>query len=224
MAAGARAAQVSTENLEKVRKVKTRHQRLLARATTVREELERFLEDDDDMAKMCLSRRAEVWHNPTPPLLAHICACTVSASCKAPTSLPATPLPPLPSRRQPATQAASYPAPIVQGSPAHTRGPWTESPVWVKTCCLGIGTGRKLTRHRGGVLLQGCRVSHREACCSHMQRCRKLQCFHEEPLSLVLPLVERPGVVPPTRRQTMRSRWRWRRARVWTARRHRRRP
>lgn len=54
------AAQVTTDNLERVRKVKTRHQRLLARTTTVREELERFLEDDDDMAKMCLTRRAEV--------------------------------------------------------------------------------------------------------------------------------------------------------------------
>ena len=53
-------AQVSTVNLERVRKVKTRHQRLLSRVTTVREELERFLEDDDDMAKMCLTRRREV--------------------------------------------------------------------------------------------------------------------------------------------------------------------
>ncbi len=55
-------AQVSTINLERVRKVKTRHQRLLSRVTTVREELERFLEDDDDMAKMCLTRRREVPH------------------------------------------------------------------------------------------------------------------------------------------------------------------
>ena len=55
-------AQVSTVNLERVRKVKTRHQRLLSRVTTVREELERFLEDDDDMAKMCLTRRREVLH------------------------------------------------------------------------------------------------------------------------------------------------------------------
>ena len=53
-------SQVSTVNLERVRKVKTRHQRLLSRVTTVREELERFLEDDDDMAKMCLTRRCEV--------------------------------------------------------------------------------------------------------------------------------------------------------------------
>lgn len=51
---------MSTTNLERVRKVKTRHQRLLSRVTTVREELERFLEDDDDMAKMCLTRRKEV--------------------------------------------------------------------------------------------------------------------------------------------------------------------
>ncbi len=40
--------------------MKTRHQRLRSRVTTVREELERFLEDDDDMAKMCLTRRKEV--------------------------------------------------------------------------------------------------------------------------------------------------------------------
>ena len=52
--------QVSTSNLERVRKVKTRHQRLLARVTTVREELQRFLEDDDDMAKMCLTRKKEI--------------------------------------------------------------------------------------------------------------------------------------------------------------------
>ena len=50
---------MSTSNLERVRKVKTQHQRLLSRVTTVREELERFLEDDDDMAKMCLTRRKE---------------------------------------------------------------------------------------------------------------------------------------------------------------------
>lgn len=54
------ARQVSTSNLERVRKVKTRHQRLLARVTTVREELQRFLEDDDDMAKMCLTRKKEL--------------------------------------------------------------------------------------------------------------------------------------------------------------------
>ena len=52
--------QVNTQNLERMRKVKTRHQRLYARAETVREELQRFLEDDDDMAKMCLTRKKEM--------------------------------------------------------------------------------------------------------------------------------------------------------------------
>jgi hypothetical protein len=52
--------QVTTKNLERVRRVKTRHQRLLTRVTTVRGELERFLEDDDDMAKMCLTRRRDL--------------------------------------------------------------------------------------------------------------------------------------------------------------------
>lgn len=71
------AAQVSTDNLERVRKVKTRHQRLLARTTTVREELERFLEDDDDMAKMCLTRRAEV--PSLPQQRGHVVLCAESA-------------------------------------------------------------------------------------------------------------------------------------------------
>ena len=61
--------QVSTANLERVRKVKTRHQRLMARVATVREELERFLEDDDDMMKMCLSRRKEVRRPQPHPLV-----------------------------------------------------------------------------------------------------------------------------------------------------------
>ncbi len=52
--------QVSTANLERVRKVKTRHQRLYTRVVTVREELQRFLEDDDDMMKMCLTRKKEL--------------------------------------------------------------------------------------------------------------------------------------------------------------------
>ena len=54
------ALQVNTQNLEKMRKVKTRHQRLYARVETAREELQRFLEDDDDMAKMCLTRKKEL--------------------------------------------------------------------------------------------------------------------------------------------------------------------
>lgn len=50
----------ATGNLERVRKVKTRHQRLFSRVTAVREELQRFLEDDDDMVKMCLTRKREL--------------------------------------------------------------------------------------------------------------------------------------------------------------------
>jgi len=52
--------QVTTPNLERVRKVKTRHQRLYTRVQTIREELQRFLEDDDDMMKMCLTRKKEL--------------------------------------------------------------------------------------------------------------------------------------------------------------------
>lgn len=52
--------QVNTINLERVRKVKTRHQRLLTRVQTIREELQRFLEDDDDMAKLCLTRKQDL--------------------------------------------------------------------------------------------------------------------------------------------------------------------
>lgn len=40
--------------------MKTRHQRLYTRVVTVREELQRFLEDDDDMMKMCLTRKKEL--------------------------------------------------------------------------------------------------------------------------------------------------------------------
>ncbi|KAK9820945.1 hypothetical protein WJX81_001015 [Elliptochloris bilobata] len=53
---------VTTGNLERVRKVKTRHQRLWTRVVTVREELQRFLEDDDDMMKMCLTRKKLLEH------------------------------------------------------------------------------------------------------------------------------------------------------------------
>ncbi|KAL3130372.1 hypothetical protein ABBQ38_008198 [Trebouxia sp. C0009 RCD-2024] len=53
----------STANLERVRKMKTRHQRLQTRVTTVREELQSFLEDDDDMMKMCLTHKKEQEQN-----------------------------------------------------------------------------------------------------------------------------------------------------------------
>ena len=52
--------QVNTHNLERVRKVKTRHQRLHMRVTTVREDIESFLQDDDDMMKLCLTRKKEL--------------------------------------------------------------------------------------------------------------------------------------------------------------------
>lgn len=55
--------QTSTANLERVRKMKTRHQRLQTRVTTVREELQSFLEDDDDMMKMCLTHKKEQEQN-----------------------------------------------------------------------------------------------------------------------------------------------------------------
>jgi hypothetical protein len=57
------AMQTSTANLERVRKMKTRHQRLQTRVTTVREELQSFLEDDDDMMKMCLTHKMEQGQN-----------------------------------------------------------------------------------------------------------------------------------------------------------------
>jgi magnesium transporter len=51
---------ISPNNLERVRKVKTRLQRLSLRCEGLRDELQRFLHDDDDMAKMCLTRRKEI--------------------------------------------------------------------------------------------------------------------------------------------------------------------
>jgi len=43
--------------LERVRRIKTTHQRLLGRVKLVREVLERLMEDDADMWRMCLSRQ-----------------------------------------------------------------------------------------------------------------------------------------------------------------------
>ena len=43
--------------------MKTRHQRLQTRVSTVREELQSFLEDDDDMMKMCLTHKMEQEQN-----------------------------------------------------------------------------------------------------------------------------------------------------------------
>ncbi|KAK9813533.1 hypothetical protein WJX73_005543 [Symbiochloris irregularis] len=51
---------VTTKVLEHVRKVKGRHQRLIMRVRALREELQRFLEDDEDMIKLCLSRKRDL--------------------------------------------------------------------------------------------------------------------------------------------------------------------
>lgn len=51
---------IDPASLERVRKVKTRHQRLLIKCETLRDEMERFLGDDDDMMKMCLTRKLEL--------------------------------------------------------------------------------------------------------------------------------------------------------------------
>lgn len=50
---------VTTSTLETLRRLKTRHQRLLSTVSTLRTELESFLQDDDDIAKMCLSRLSD---------------------------------------------------------------------------------------------------------------------------------------------------------------------
>ena len=51
---------VNPSNLERVRKVKTRLQRITTRCEAVRDELQRFLQDDEDMDRMCLSRKREI--------------------------------------------------------------------------------------------------------------------------------------------------------------------
>mmetsp|Transcript_19758 Transcript_19758/g.59713 ORF Transcript_19758/g.59713 Transcript_19758/m.59713 type:complete len:419 (+) Transcript_19758:295-1551(+) len=51
---------VKTSTLDAMRRLKTKHQRLLSAVSTLRGELESFLKDDDDIAKMCLSRRADL--------------------------------------------------------------------------------------------------------------------------------------------------------------------
>ncbi|GIL63492.1 hypothetical protein Vafri_17545 [Volvox africanus] len=49
-----------TANLEAVRRVKTNHARLVTRVTATREALERLMEDDDDMVRMCLTQQAHM--------------------------------------------------------------------------------------------------------------------------------------------------------------------
>lgn len=50
---------VTTSTLEILRRLKTRHQRLLSTVATLRTELESFLQDDDDITKMCLTLATE---------------------------------------------------------------------------------------------------------------------------------------------------------------------
>ena len=52
--------QVSKTGLEQVRKLKARQQRLTIRTQTMRDELERFLEDDNDLHKFCLTYKKQV--------------------------------------------------------------------------------------------------------------------------------------------------------------------
>ncbi|KAI8464620.1 MAG: hypothetical protein J3K34DRAFT_526053 [Monoraphidium minutum] len=54
-----------TVNLERVRKIKTQHQRISGRVAGLREVLERYMEDDQDMYRMCLSKRRETDVEPT---------------------------------------------------------------------------------------------------------------------------------------------------------------
>eukprot|EP00879_Flechtneria_rotunda_P017595 GHRR01018445.1.p1 GENE.GHRR01018445.1~~GHRR01018445.1.p1 ORF type:complete len:489 (+),score=107.86 GHRR01018445.1:272-1738(+) len=46
----------NSANLERVRKIKTQHQRLQGRLQGLREVMERYMEDDQDMYRMCLSK------------------------------------------------------------------------------------------------------------------------------------------------------------------------
>lgn len=51
---------MSKTGLEQVRKLKARQQRLTIRTQTMRDELERFLEDDNDLHKFCLTYKKQV--------------------------------------------------------------------------------------------------------------------------------------------------------------------
>lgn len=51
---------MSKTGLEQVRKLKARQQRLTIRTQAVRDELERFLEDDNDLQKFCLTYKKQM--------------------------------------------------------------------------------------------------------------------------------------------------------------------
>eukprot|EP00898_Chlorokybus_atmophyticus_P005380 jgi/Chlat1/5843/Chrsp4S06229 len=59
--------QVTTHNLDRVRKLKTKMTRLYTRVETVREELEALLDDDSDMADMYLTRKLQAPAQPRSP-------------------------------------------------------------------------------------------------------------------------------------------------------------
>lgn len=51
------APQVTTHNLERVRRIKSRMVRLKTRGETIKEVLEKYLDDDDDMKDMNLTAK-----------------------------------------------------------------------------------------------------------------------------------------------------------------------
>lgn len=66
-----RDGQVTPHNLERVRRIKSRMVRLNTRGETIREVLEKFLDDDDDMKDMNLSAKCA---SPFPPHVSSCCA------------------------------------------------------------------------------------------------------------------------------------------------------
>ncbi|GJP41718.1 hypothetical protein CLOM_g1363 [Closterium sp. NIES-68] len=90
-------SRVSSLNLDRVRSMKNRMSRLIARVQKVREELEQLLDDDDDMAEMFLTRMAAAPHSPTATSLhdAHYFAFSLPAP--AALHLPLSSPPPAPS-------------------------------------------------------------------------------------------------------------------------------
>ena len=52
--------QVTTQNLERVRRIKNRMVRLTTKVETIREVLEKFLDDDSDMKDMNLTARVRL--------------------------------------------------------------------------------------------------------------------------------------------------------------------
>ena len=69
-----RGMQVTTQNLERVRRIKNRMVRLTTKVETIREVLEKFLDDDSDMKDMNLTARVctgFLHHSLLPTILQH---------------------------------------------------------------------------------------------------------------------------------------------------------